>query len=456
MSLETSPETTSVDNNELTSLVSDHLMKEMQANFTNAEVTRVNADVSPISPQAEPLQQEGLAFFSDKPVSTQTEFVVSGKVFFSGSSMPTTEELDDVTQKSFTGDSGYEFLASLQNAEDAGLQSTSSISVSESGVSQEGGELFENFLGSRDGGSAVEDPLVGQPFKVLIVVFTVGFVLVAMYVFKTRRGRMIEQEDEMNANDENIGEESVAVPELPRYIQVGNENDSEQSEEHGSIRDVISVEHKSSQISPEGVPSGANVIDSGSMSQYDSQRNAGTQLESTPTAQGQNSDAYYNVGASDQSRKSRSSSQKSMISLQKSRTLPKRSMSMVSSQKSLSVSDNVSVFVDLPSISEASDRNQEHVGDWNPCGGYAEQHSNNYEQDVEWGKKPASNANSSNDDRSSYTEDQGNDYGFCVGMDHTRRSATRSRSGGRWGQKPYDDFSDSQSYQTSRISNTSK
>ena len=173
----------------------------MQANFTSTEVTRVNVDISPISSQRRRLKEVGLAFASDNAASKEHDFAVSGKAYFVGSFIPTTDELNLVVGESFVGESGDEFVNSLQNAEDAGLQSTRSFSVSEPTISRDNETIAENYLGSTDR-SNDEDPIVGDRLYVLGIVFGVGFVLLAMYVFKTRRGRRIEREDEMDDVDD--------------------------------------------------------------------------------------------------------------------------------------------------------------------------------------------------------------------------------------------------------------
>ncbi|KAL7530655.1 hypothetical protein ACHAXR_007826 [Thalassiosira sp. AJA248-18] len=426
LSLQTAPQTNAIDTDELTSIASSHLLKETQTNFANTEVTRVNVNISSIPSRRRRRLQAGLAFSSDNGVSKEHEFAVSGQAYFADSSMPTTDELDAVAQESFEGESGDEFIYSLQNAEDSGLQSTRSISVDL--PSESNGEIFASHLGTSDEGVTDGDPIVGQPLYVLGVVFGVGFLLVAMYVFKTRRGRINQLDG--NAVDEvsvfqsycasdiftrhlfsqlllhsfQKNGESVDVPELPRYIEVENENDSDKSEDSASARSALqynskrSIYDESSGVSPEGVTSSAK---------------ASSNDVKTLESQVSNSGTSSYVGCSSKSSRN-------------------------SSQKSQSESEHISIFVDLPSILEGGDRNQGESNGWNLCGDYTEQETN-------FQNRPS-------------LGDQVDGI-FCGDVDDSYALTTSTQSqvtGDNWGQKPYGDLSDTQSLQTSRVSNTSK
>ena len=211
MSLQINPQTDAVDPNELTYLISNHLLREMQAHFTSNEVKRVNVDVSPTVSQAKQKQDSGLAFSSDNDTPTHNDFAVSGDVFFVdsegfeevtdmrevGTAYLGQYEVDVLVEESFTGESGNEFLRCLQNAEDDALQNTNGISVTESDSSRDE-EIIDNYLGSSYR-STDGDPIISQRLYVLASMFGVGFLLVALYVFKTRQVKKIDQENEIDA-----------------------------------------------------------------------------------------------------------------------------------------------------------------------------------------------------------------------------------------------------------------
>jgi len=245
MTLQTAPQTETVDVDELSYLISSHLLTEMQTKFTDAEVTNVYVNVSSVSDQRRQIQQTGLVFASDVAKPKEHDFQVSGEAHFAGSS-PTLENLDSVTKESFEGVNGNMFVRSLQNAEDSRLQSTRSVSVEKTNepANSEKGEISESYLPS-----VTEDPIVGDPLYVLGIVFGVGFILVAMYVMKTRRGRKIELENEMNAAEDN-DEESAAIPEFPKFIEVEKAAAGESPYEtpcsfYGSIRQALSDKSES-------------------------------------------------------------------------------------------------------------------------------------------------------------------------------------------------------------------
>ena len=203
MTLQTAPQTEEVDTNELSFLISDHLLEEIKAAFPDADVTGVDVDVSPISNRrSRVLQQTGLVFAADIAEPKQHDLEVSGDVYFEGTSVPTLGTLDIMAQDSFEGEKGDNFIRSLQYAEDAGLQSARSVSVDtldDEPVEMESVELLESRLPT-----VMDDPIAGEPLYVLVIVFGVGFILVAMYVVKTRRGRRLELENELNVMEEVV------------------------------------------------------------------------------------------------------------------------------------------------------------------------------------------------------------------------------------------------------------
>merc|ERR1712194_312531 len=108
--------------------------------------------------------------------------------------------------------SGGKLLSSLQNAEDAGLKQTTGILVSEPSTGVEyRGEAFDNYLGSPDH-LIDEDPIISNRLYVLAIMFGVGFMLAALYIFKTRRRRITDEANEAEGVN-NIGVDSPAIPE---------------------------------------------------------------------------------------------------------------------------------------------------------------------------------------------------------------------------------------------------
>ena len=93
-----------------------------------------------------------------------------------------------MTRESFTGGSGEEFVRSLQNANDDGLESIRSVSVVKSSSSEdESKDVVMSQLVEQD------DPVTtrrttSSPWYMLCIVFSVGLLLVAMHVMKTYFG----------------------------------------------------------------------------------------------------------------------------------------------------------------------------------------------------------------------------------------------------------------------------
>lgn len=199
LTLHTDLATNSLDSNELSFLVSDHLLREMEAGMTSADVTRVSVTVSPMSY----LRGRQRQLSSAESETKDFHFVVSGNAYFAGAVIPTTETLDDVSQESFEDESGSEFLRSLQNAEDAGLRSTKAISTDMTRIEE--GQIVDNYLGAT---TNEDDPLFGGKFYIMSLVFGIGFLLVALYIFKTRRVKSLREN-----NDDFIDEVSEAFHE---------------------------------------------------------------------------------------------------------------------------------------------------------------------------------------------------------------------------------------------------
>ncbi|KAL9181127.1 hypothetical protein ACHAXT_009932 [Thalassiosira profunda] len=222
LSLQTTSE--EVDDSELTSLVSSHVLEAAKESFGEATVSSVDVDVTPISSEPVRRLQEGLNF-----LLTSHEFEVSGTTYFAdGAVAPTADELDAAVQGSFEGDAGDSFVASLKSVEDPGLQSTTSISVSEEPTTSDSLEVVSSKLGAN---SVEDDSLVGTPLYVLGIVFGVGALLVAMYVFNTR-GKKNERQNEMNSvAEDEIDEEAN---ELPKYIQVDPNESASQATDDAS------------------------------------------------------------------------------------------------------------------------------------------------------------------------------------------------------------------------------
>lgn len=158
------------------------------------EATRIDVNVTSLSNDGRRLQEPtGLIFASDHNSTNDFGFEASGVAHFRGSSIPTAEAVYNLTLESFVGKSGDEFVHSLQNAEDIGLQSTRSVSAdtSRAVLDKDKVDVAENRLELTD-----DSPTGTKRWSLLAIVFGVGLVLVAMHVMKTRRGRMIERDQQ--------------------------------------------------------------------------------------------------------------------------------------------------------------------------------------------------------------------------------------------------------------------
>ncbi|KAL7544973.1 hypothetical protein ACHAWF_008342 [Thalassiosira exigua] len=179
----TNPVTDSIDKDELSSILSAHLLNEMQSTFTSAEVRRIKVAMEPwgrsrmrqLNHRVRLLRKE-LESDSEDVQGTVHQFTVSGSAYLAGSSLPATKEVDAVIFASFDGVSGQELMHSLEKANDGGLQSVWSISVSEP-TNNDGGDM--NYLVSYD-----EVDQRSKPMYIFGILFGVGFLLVAIYFLK--------------------------------------------------------------------------------------------------------------------------------------------------------------------------------------------------------------------------------------------------------------------------------
>lgn len=171
ISLITDPRTQAVDINELTLLVLNHLLKEMMDELLPIEGSSSYVLVSPVPEKLE------------QPQETHQGFIFTGLFYFSGDpdSVPTVAMLDTVARQAFAGENSKQFVHTLQNAEDVGLQSTRSVSAVASSESNEVEDVVvESTLNSADA-----DPIAINSWYVLAIVFGIGLLLIAMKVAKS-------------------------------------------------------------------------------------------------------------------------------------------------------------------------------------------------------------------------------------------------------------------------------
>jgi hypothetical protein len=231
---------TEIDLEELHSILTDHLMKQLIENLPKStEVSKVDLLLTDTTPSERKLKKDEKEEPSKEskvdtvpnendtsstpaptevqeavPKTTTHEVSVSGDAFFAGSALPTTEQLDDVISAAFEGDAGNEFIQSLLSADDPGLQSTIGVSVPiESDV-----EFYEGFLFNREN----QSPPTESSFNLLYVVgavFVVGLLLVAAFVHRTRnaqRNRALNVDDFVEEPND-VEEEG---DDLPTFIEV--------------------------------------------------------------------------------------------------------------------------------------------------------------------------------------------------------------------------------------------
>lgn len=232
-------ESSEIDEVELNSILSEHLLRQMKDDLPQAtEVTKVDVtltgvsrrlkkgdedngqgkpgkknEVTTVADSTNVTSEEGIvvdsvnATFEESSVKTLNEeeividgptahvFTVSGEAHFAGSAVPSTEQLDEVNQSAFEGEAGNDFANDLLSAEDPGLQSTTGISVpvfDELEGEWEEGFLFVNPAPSPENSSA------NTALYVVVVMFVVGLLMVAVFVHRTRgrkRARDVDHDD---------------------------------------------------------------------------------------------------------------------------------------------------------------------------------------------------------------------------------------------------------------------
>jgi len=177
-----------IDDNELESLVTNHLLKEMQLEPSSADVKMVSINI-----RSDPAIS-GLSFGSELP--NEYHYKVKGNAYFEDPDIPTSEVLDNAVVQSFEGESAERLLTSLQSAEDDGLQSVKSISIDMS--NQINIDMVSNRLDVND------EPIVNDQLYIIAIIFGVAcFTLIAIYAFNRTRRRQGDEhevlEDEVSA-----------------------------------------------------------------------------------------------------------------------------------------------------------------------------------------------------------------------------------------------------------------
>ncbi|EJK48552.1 hypothetical protein THAOC_32639 [Thalassiosira oceanica] len=250
--------TSELDTNELSDIIANHLLVAFQDESPDSNIARVSVTLedSPISTLKRSLQ-DGINGFALK--DKKFAYQVKGEVSYSGPEAPTPESISSATKASFDGQAGDAFLVSLQNAEDPGLQSTKSYEVDLTEVESnevdstevesnevDSTEVESNEVDSTEVESNEVDlteveydqvpvesllPVAEEEEKlienhvlyIVIGIFSVCFVLIGMYILKTRRGRkQLERAESMRAAEAEDDDRSGEVT-LPRYIEVDSE-----------------------------------------------------------------------------------------------------------------------------------------------------------------------------------------------------------------------------------------
>jgi hypothetical protein len=181
--LTTDPQTKSIDADELGFFILNHLLKEMEEKFPSNDGSSSYILVSPVLDKLRHLQEVA---DDGSIIANEFGFVFSGVLSFSGDSAPSAEVLDNSTRESFAGESGDAFVRSLQDASDAGLKSTRSVSVV---ASSEGSKEVDSLQNELKSSTSDDDLYATKRWNILTIVFSVGLVLIAMHVMKTRRDR---------------------------------------------------------------------------------------------------------------------------------------------------------------------------------------------------------------------------------------------------------------------------
>jgi len=216
---------TKIDIDELDTILTDHLLEQMQANLPKStEVSKVDLLLTDITlihrnlkkdeerqgsqakggPGTSPEKQEGTIdnahltsssahnLTQVEPTKTTThEISVGGDAYFAGNALPTTEQLDDVTKSSFEGKAGNKFVKNLLSADDPGLQSTVSISVP---IDTSDTQLNEGFLFNEQT-EARSSESANNAVYIVGVLFVAGLLLVAAFVHRRRHSQRGREQD---------------------------------------------------------------------------------------------------------------------------------------------------------------------------------------------------------------------------------------------------------------------
>mmetsp|Transcript_11617 Transcript_11617/g.24439 ORF Transcript_11617/g.24439 Transcript_11617/m.24439 type:complete len:799 (+) Transcript_11617:253-2649(+) len=212
---------------ELDDIVSEHLLRQMQAKPSTSQATKVSINLKKISSIGRRLQT------LDGTETEDFDISVDGDVYFVGDDIPTTEEIDEVNQASFDAEKGTQFIDGLQKAEDPSLRSIESISVPF--VPSKSEDLQEDYLRNEEEPSQTS---ANNALYILIVVFFVGILLVAVFVHRTRVERRSLQGGfpEVERNEKSY--DSGSVPSLPTYIDVMPTRTDQFSTSHKKIHVV--------------------------------------------------------------------------------------------------------------------------------------------------------------------------------------------------------------------------
>lgn len=167
---------------ELDDILSEHLLRQMQAKPSTSQATKVNINLNKISSIGRRLQT------LDGTETEDFDISVDGDVYFVGDDIPTTDEIDEVNEASFDAENGSQFVDALQKAEDPALRSIESISVPF--VPSNSEDLQEDYLRNEEEPSKTS---ANNALYILIVVFFVGILLVAVFVHRTRVERRSRQ-----------------------------------------------------------------------------------------------------------------------------------------------------------------------------------------------------------------------------------------------------------------------
>jgi hypothetical protein len=138
IALRADPQTESIDFVELRFFILHHILNKLEEEFPSIDGSSSYVIISSVVlDNIRRLQQTETDSDSNSDVTLEFGIAISGVVSFSGDSTLSAGELDDVTRESFVGASGEDFVRSLQNANDDGLESIRSVSVVKSSSSED-------------------------------------------------------------------------------------------------------------------------------------------------------------------------------------------------------------------------------------------------------------------------------------------------------------------------------